>query len=132
MTFSSKQLKKLKELARKYQLKLVVLFGSQVSGKTHQESDFDIGFLSKKELSFKKEIQLASKFIEIFGEKVDVTNLRKASPLLLREVAENACVLYQEKKDEFDRFQLYALQRYAEAKPIFEMHQEAIKQFLSI
>ena len=117
-------------MAQKYQLKLVVLFGSQVSGKTHQESDIDIGFLPKKELSFKKEIQLTSKFIEIFGEKVDVTNLRKASPLLLKEVAENACVLYQQ-KDEFDRFQLYALQRYAEAKPIFEMHQKAIKQFLS-
>lgn len=101
-------------------------------GKLIKKAILISDFCLKKNYLLKKKIQLASKFIEVFGEKVDVTNLRKASPLLLKEVAENACVLYQEKKDEFNRFQLYALQRYAEAKPIFEMHRKAIKQFLSI
>lgn len=43
--------KMLGELSDKYELKLVVLFGSQVSGRTHQESDYDVAYLSEKKLS---------------------------------------------------------------------------------
>ena len=38
----------IEKLAKKYRLSMIVLFGSQVSGKTHPQSDFDFAFLSEK------------------------------------------------------------------------------------
>ena len=35
---------KIEEIAKKYSLKLLLLFGSQSSGKTHPMSDFDFGY----------------------------------------------------------------------------------------
>jgi len=53
------QKEKIKRLAGKYQLKLMVLFGSQAKRKrVHKESDFDVAYLSKKDLSGKKIIDL--------------------------------------------------------------------------
>ncbi|RJQ31015.1 nucleotidyltransferase domain-containing protein [Candidatus Parcubacteria bacterium] len=39
---------KIKNMAEKYGLKLVLLFGSRVKGKVHEESDYDIAYLSDK------------------------------------------------------------------------------------
>ncbi|HDK81390.1 MAG TPA: nucleotidyltransferase domain-containing protein, partial [Nitrospirae bacterium] len=40
-----------RKIAEKYRLPLVLLFGSQVSGRTHPQSDVDIAFLSEKRMS---------------------------------------------------------------------------------
>ena len=49
MRLNLEQKEKIKKLARKYQLKVVILFGSQVKRKAlHQESDFDVAYLSEK------------------------------------------------------------------------------------
>ena len=41
-------MKKLREIARKHKLRLLVLFGSQAQGTTHKESDIDIAFFPSK------------------------------------------------------------------------------------
>jgi len=65
---------KIKEIAKKYDLDLVLLFGSQVKDKKylHQESDFDIAYLSKKDLNLMEEAQLICDLMPIFkSEKID-------------------------------------------------------------
>lgn len=131
MKITEKQHKKIREIAEAYHLKLVLLFGSHVRGNTHQESDIDIGVLPQTAFSFFDEVNLATEFINIFGAKVDFTNLQKAPPLLLREVAHTNTILYQRGVTAYDDFIAYAYQRFAEAEPIFVMHEESIQRFLN-
>ena len=59
----------IKELAEKHGLKLVMLFGSQVTGKTHKESDYDIAYLSDKKLSFDDEGRIIIEIAPIIGAR---------------------------------------------------------------
>ncbi|MBI4599737.1 nucleotidyltransferase domain-containing protein [Candidatus Uhrbacteria bacterium] len=129
MEITEKQEKKIAEVAEKYGLKLVLLFGSQVHGRTHRESDIDIGVLPQKALSFTDEVYLATEFINIFGMTADFTNLYKAPPLLLMEVIKNNHVLYQEEPTAYTDFFVYAKQRFSEAAPIFAMTDAAVRRF---
>ena len=129
MKITSAQENKIREIAEKYNLKLALVFGSQVTGEITEESDVDIAVLPRRSLTFREEIMLNSELVDVLGN-VDMVNLRKASPLLLKEVIDNYQILYQSQASDFSRFEVYALQRYAEAKPIFEMHQESINKFL--
>jgi len=131
MEITPNQKEKINQLAQKYHLKMILLFGSQVSGKLNQESDIDIAFLSKKNLSFKQEYFLNYELTNIFqNHQIDTTNLRKAPPLLMKEILNNSQILYQSAPMIFDAFEVYALQRYQEALPLFVMHQQAIKNFI--
>jgi predicted nucleotidyltransferase len=119
--FDSKR--KLEKIAQKYSIELFLLFGSQVSKKTHPESDFDIAYLSKKNLSVNEEGKLMidlAQALKIPLEKIELVPLRGASPFLLKEVFTNSSVLYQKDRLIFDRYKIYALRYFDEFKPFFE------------
>jgi len=49
MEIDDKKEKLMREIAQKYDLRLVLLFGSQVDGKQlHNESDFDVAYKQEK------------------------------------------------------------------------------------
>lgn len=121
----------IKNIAEKYHLSLVLLFGSQVSGPIHKESDIDIAVLPSKNLTFEQEINLAAEFFNI-SNKIDFTNLRKASPLLLKKIIENCQALYQKNPSDFSVFEIHALNRHHEALPLYKMHFQSIKDFVKI
>ena len=73
LIFKKKSL--LNKIAQKHALELILLFGSRVVQKTHQESDFDIAYLSKRELGGKEEIELNCGLMPIFkSDKIDLVN----------------------------------------------------------
>jgi len=121
MELSKKQKEKIEEIAKKYQLKLVLLFGSQSNGRTHKESDFDIAYLPKKNLRFEKENYLNYEFTNIFqNDRVDTVDMRKAPPLLLFGIFQECSVLFQEDELIFPTYRAYAFKKYVEAKPFLE------------
>lgn len=130
MEITEKQRKKTKEIAVAYNIKLVLLFGSHVHGRTHTESDIDIGVLPQKALSFYDEVSIATELVNVFGERADFTNLHKASPLLLYEVIKNCHIIYQREPTDFSDFFVYGKQRYAENAPLFLMTQRAVQRFV--
>ena len=74
---------KIKELAGKYHLSLVLLFGSRATGKIHARSDFDVAYLSEKPLDLMDEARMLCDLMPIFrSDKIDLVNLKKAPPLL--------------------------------------------------
>ena len=119
-------------LAEKYDLSLLILFGSQVTGHTHAESDYDIGYLSKKPLSFGKQGMLISdlmRVVRVQDERlIDLVNLRIAPPLLLHLATSNAQVLYEEEPTTFVTLQAYAFARYIETVPIRKANYERLRQ----
>lgn len=93
LTFNQKQ--KLQNLARSFGLVFVVAFGSQISGRTHQESDLDLAVLAKKEPDYKAFKEIFSKLQDVFtGLNVDLRFLNSADPFFRLQVVKNGQLLY--------------------------------------
>ncbi|KKU70465.1 MAG: polymerase beta domain protein region protein [Parcubacteria group bacterium GW2011_GWA2_47_21] len=117
--------------AEKHDLDLLVLFGSQVSGKTHKKSDYDFGFISAQPKSFEEQVRMEFELSEILKiGKTDLVDLKKAPPLLMKNVAINSVLFYQKKSTLYAAFKIYALKLFAEAKRLFEIRETAIQKFI--
>lgn len=124
--------KKIKEIAEKYGLKLVLLFGSRASGNTHFASDFDVAVLAKKPIPLEKELKIQYEFVKIFKtDNVDVVDVRTASPLLLYQIfCKPHKILFCGDPLVYLRHKIYAERKYIEAKPLFELTEHSIEKFL--
>ena len=83
MEINEIQKQMIEKAAKKYALKLVLLFGSQATGRIHKESDYDVAFLSENDLDFEEKLQLNVDFTVIFRnerERVDTVDLKKPRP----------------------------------------------------
>lgn len=123
MKISILEKQKIVQMAKKYKLRLLLLFGSQLEKRKflHKESDFDIAYLSKGNLDLMDEAKLICDLMSIFRtNKIDLVNIKKAAPLLLFEITNNCQVLYQENSLLFPAFRVYAFKRYVETKPLYE------------
>jgi len=115
------QRKLARKIAQKYGLELILLFGSQASGKTYKGSDFDVAYLSKKELSLEKEAELIVELAPIFGsENIDLVNLRKTPPLLFYAIFKDCKVLFEATPLLFDNLRAYSFKKYIETKVLYE------------
>ena len=87
---------KISGLAEKYNLNLVVLFGSQVTGKTHPQSDIDIAFSSERHLSLREIAEMESEMAkELQLKDIELIDLKMAPPLLLKQIAQKSILLYE-------------------------------------
>ena len=118
-------------LATKHGLRLVILFGSQVTGKTHAHSDTDIGVLPSSTLTLRELAELQLTLTSIFKRPdVEITDLKSASPLLLKEVAVSSISLYESEKNLFDQFRIYCFKRHMEDKGILTLRERALDKYL--
>lgn len=93
LTGSQKQ--KLDSLAQKFGIVFVVAFGSQLTGKTHQESDLDLAVLVKKEPDYKTFKEIFGQLSDIFpGLNVDLRFLNSTDPFFRLQVVKNGKLLY--------------------------------------
>ena len=119
------------KFADKYKLSLVVIFGSQVSGKIHSDSDVDVAYSSSAPLSLEDESSLILDLAGVFKTNlVDIVSLRASSPLLLKEIADNAVVLYESEKSLFSEFRLYSFKKYFESKRLFDLRRDYLDKKL--
>jgi len=123
----------LPEIAASYGLRLVLLFGSQATGQTHRESDYDIGYVSKRPLSLDEEGRLISdlmRVVPVHDERlIDLVNLRTAPPLLLHIATSEGVVLYEEEPATFAGLQAYAFARYVETLPLRKANYDQLREY---
>jgi predicted nucleotidyltransferase len=121
---------KLTQLCRDLNLSLVVLFGSQATGKTRVDSDIDIAVRSDKRVinpEYKFEVWEA--FLWFFHRAdVDVIMLNHASSLLGYKVATTGQVLYESRPNVWRDFRLLAIKKHADAKKVYELQKEYIRR----
>ena len=96
---------KIAKIAKKFQLKLIIIFGSFANGKFRKDSDLDIAVLGFKEVSFNEQIKLTNELSLIFNKNIDLSVLNRANPLLLFQVSQNPVLLYGSRPD-FLKFKL--------------------------
>jgi len=127
--FSIDEIKaKLAPLFEEEALQLVLLFGSQSSGKVHPESDIDLGFLYDEAVDL---LELTNKVIQLLRkDRVDVIDLRRANSLLCFSAARQGKLLYERCPGLFNRFYSLSFRRYIDTKKLRDARQRAIDTFL--
>lgn len=122
----------IKELSEKYGLKLVILFGSQVTGRTHKESDFDIAFTADKLMGLRETAEILFDFTKELkvGSNIELINLKNASPLLLKQIAMNSLIMYEKEPHLYNLFKIYAIKRYMEERKFLKFKDLSLNKFL--
>ena len=118
--------KKLDTIRKKYRLALILAHGSQVSHQTHPQSDLDIAILPQNPHQTINFINLINDLSQIFpNQHIDLVNLAKTNPLLLKRVADQ-CQLLSGSQQNLAKFQLQAFHRYNDYLPYFKLEQQHI------
>ncbi len=109
-------------------LRLVLLFGSVASGKEYQESDIDLGFLFDRPIDI---YALTNRVIQLLKtDRVDVIDLRRASPLLKHSVIRTGKALFEQTPGLFNIFQSLTFRIYVDSKKLRDAQEKAIHNFL--
>jgi len=133
MKLSKTQQKKIKEIAEKNQLDLVLLFGSVVTGKLHPRSDIDIAvrFKDTPSIDYKKIGDVHFDLQEAFDEaEVDIVVLNFADPLLLKRIMDDAQLIFGTSRQYAD-LKILAFKKYVDHQKYFQMERKFVKRFLA-
>jgi len=123
---------KLTEIACRYELDLVLVFGSQTQGQARPGSDIDVAvrWVRRDWEDVERQLALIGELTEaIWGDgDIDVSFLNGASPLLLFEVACRGVLLYERQPADFALFQSYAARLYYDQHRLAETQAEYLKE----
>lgn len=97
------------EIAKKHDIKFMVLFGSQARGATHNESDIDIAILANNpEMSSSVTTAIWNDLSDMLRrDDIEVVDMNKASPTLMHAVSKDGKLLYEEKSDIYLEWKAY-------------------------
>ncbi len=119
--------KEVTKIAEKFNLNFLVLFGSRATGAARKNSDFDIAYSKKGEMSYSDEVFLQeelARLLKVEAKNIDLVNVANAGPLLMRQIAVEGKVLVESKKNSYDYFVMYACSRYLDAKFLLNLQKE--------
>lgn len=115
---------KLREVAKRFDLDLVILFGSQATGLARAGSDVDIAVRTRtprEARTVEWAWTLMTALDEAIGGELDFVLLNDAPPLLMFEIASEGKPLYEAKPDAFLEFQLYAAKRHYDNQKFYNL-----------
>ena len=132
MEVSALQISQIASVAERHRLRMVLLFGSAVTGKgEHPRSDLDIAVLYKgKPPGFREHGELSHNLQEIFpGREVDLAVINHADPLFLKKITEECRMLYGN-PGRLQELKIYAYKRFQDHRRYFEMERAYADRFL--
>lgn len=111
----------LNRIVEKYNIELLVYFGSYGTEFYNSESDIDIAFLSSDNLKGKDKLNLLEELIHYHKKsEIDLVDLRTADPILKYEIAINGRLLYEKEENLFERYSMFYIKSIYENKPMLE------------
>lgn len=122
---------KVAKVAQQHNLSCVVLFGSQATGKTHLLSDTDIGFMTEREIDYKDQFRIQTDFSESLQiSNLELVNMRRISPLLMKQVADKGKLLYEDRRGRFISFRVMSFKLYVETAPLRRLRERYLSNFI--
>lgn len=109
-------------------LQLLVLFGSAVKGRAGAKSDLDLAVLCDGPADL--DTLFLALAPRLRTDRLDLVDLRRASPILAFEVARSGRLLVERSPGLFRQFQSLASRRYADTRKLREAQRRAIQVFL--
>ncbi len=118
-------------IAKEYGVRLVLQFGSSVTGRDHVRSDVDIAvLLERPTVSPAEYAQLLHAVQRHFPDReVDLALINHADPLFLKKITDRCEILYGT-MEELHRLKIYAFKRYQDHRRYFEMEGRFVDRFL--
>lgn len=113
-------------------IRLVILFGSQASGKTHSHSDTDIAVVADKALTIDDRSQFAALIAAQFGfaeDDIDLVDFSDAPPLLQFQITEHGKLLWGN-PDDFLRLRVLAWRRYLDTAKLRRLRERSLAKQL--
>ena len=131
MSVSNDKKEMIDRIAREYGLRLVLLFGSEVTGKVHQGSDMDVAVM------FEDAAAAEDRFFDLIADLQDVIQEREvdlglingADPLFLKKILEN-CELISGEPRSLVELKMYAFRRYVDHKRFLKMEEQYVRRLL--
>jgi predicted nucleotidyltransferase len=100
-------------IAEVHNFDLVVLFGSQATGRTHSHSDVDIAIVADTKIDMYK---VTDEFQKICGRQdVEVVNIGDASPTLMYCVVRDGKILFEKNKGGFMKWKFFAIKTWLDS-----------------
>lgn len=116
-------------LCEQYRVRLIILFGSSVTGRRRPDSDLDLALLGDVPLDL---VTVTTDVIRLLHtDRVDVVDLRRASPLLAMEVARHGRLVYERQPGIHLEFISLAVRRYIDTKKLRDAQKDALHRFLA-
>lgn len=121
---------KLAEATRRHGIRLLVAFGSHVTGRTHRASDLDVAVVLEG-ADEADTVELWADLQAAFpGREVDIVWLHRSCPLLAWEALRRARLLVGDPRD-LVRYRTYAWRRFVEYAPFFELEARSVRRRLA-
>ena len=114
-------------------IKLVILFGSQATGKAGKRSDTDIAVLGDHPLTIGERVSLSGEIAkkrDVSEDDIDITDLWHASPLLQFQVAKYGELLEGTDFD-FIRFKVLSWKRYQDTAKLRRLREKSLEHYFS-
>lgn len=106
-----------------------VIFGSYASGKTHNNSDLDIGIFTVREMDLIKIGKIVTALEKETGLNIDLVelnNLYNKSPLLAYQIVTNHKVIFERDKDTFINFKRMTYLNYFDTQELRDTMRAAL------
>lgn len=123
-----KKKKAIAAIAKKHQLKLVLLYGSYAKGTATDESDVDLAVLGKTMIDFDQILELNNDFAEVFQRNdIDVKSLHKTNPFFRYQVTANSRLLYGSFYD-YHSFQAYSYKDFMDSQDLLILKEKLVEK----
>lgn len=131
MNLSTTQLNNLKKVFKKHQAEFAYLFGSQVSGQTHKESDFDFAVMFPDKIDYdsryESRLKMTGEIGHVIGrDDVDLVVLNDTRKILLSfDIISKGKSIFEKESGSRVDFELKAMNDYYDNKDFFNAYTKA-------
>lgn len=115
------------EIAQRHGIRLLLQFGSTVTGHVHQRSDVDLAvLLDRPSLQLDEHAQLLHDLQSLYPDReVDLVLLNKADPLLLKKITD-ACLLLYGPATRLHELRIYAFKRHQDHRKYLDLERDFV------
>src|SRR6266850_6965151 len=119
-------------IAERHGIRMLLQFGSTVTGKVHERSDVDLGVvLDRPSIGLRERAELEPDLQSLFpGRKIDLAMLNHADPLFLKQVTDN-CRLLHGTESALRQLKLYAFKRYQDHRRYLDLERRFVAEALA-
>ena len=110
---------------------MLVLFGSQATGKTHPKSDIDLGYTTPRNMELKEGFKIENEISAVLKrDDVEFVNLERISPTMKKIIADEGVLLYEHLPGTFILFKIFAFKLYVETKFLRDLRYQSLERFI--
>lgn len=106
----------------------IILFGSFAKGNARDESDIDLAYFSKQQVSSYERFIIAGELAELTGREVDLVDIKQIDTVFTMQIFSQGIPIYIDNENEFIRQKMRAYSMYAtlneQRAPIIEAIKE--------